>query len=180
MPEDRYRGLAFRAHNPRWSFTPLSGDGAARHGGRFNPKGTPALYLSLSETLALAEYQQGFPHRPQPATLCAYEIDCRPVADLTDTATLEHHGIDPAALACPWELLLTERQTPPSWMQARQLIRQGCSGIIVPSFAPNRPPGGRNLVLWCWNQSDECRVRLIDDHHRLPRNAGSWIDSGED
>jgi hypothetical protein len=26
----------YRAHNPRWSFSPHSGDGAARYGGRFN------------------------------------------------------------------------------------------------------------------------------------------------
>ena len=36
----------FRAHNPLWSFQPLSGAGAARAGGRFNRIGTPALYLS--------------------------------------------------------------------------------------------------------------------------------------
>ncbi|MFV0302812.1 MAG: RES family NAD+ phosphorylase [Paracoccus sp. (in: a-proteobacteria)] len=44
----RYRGECFRAHNPRWSFEPLSGEGARRHGGRFNPPGVPALYLSTT------------------------------------------------------------------------------------------------------------------------------------
>ncbi len=36
----RFQGLAYRAHDPRWSFKPLSGEGAAVHGGRFNPKGS--------------------------------------------------------------------------------------------------------------------------------------------
>jgi RES domain-containing protein len=34
---------AYRAHDPRWSFTSLSGDGAALYGGRYNRKGVPAL-----------------------------------------------------------------------------------------------------------------------------------------
>ena len=44
----RFQGDCYRAHNPMWSFSPLSGAGAAIHGGRFNSKGMPALYLSLS------------------------------------------------------------------------------------------------------------------------------------
>ena len=32
----RFRGTVYRAHNPQWSWTPLSGEGASRHGGRFN------------------------------------------------------------------------------------------------------------------------------------------------
>src|SRR5262249_792496 len=56
----RFEGLAYRAHDPRWSFRPLSGDGAAVHGGRFNPKGTPALYLALDPMTAIKEAAQGF------------------------------------------------------------------------------------------------------------------------
>ena len=48
LPLTRYRGLAYRAHDPRWAFAPTSGAGAAIHGGRFNPKGTAALYLALT------------------------------------------------------------------------------------------------------------------------------------
>jgi RES domain-containing protein len=46
----------FRAHNPSWSYTPLSG--AARAGGRFNRPGCSALYLSLDQATSAAEYQQ--------------------------------------------------------------------------------------------------------------------------
>jgi RES domain-containing protein len=68
--------MLYRAHNPRWAFAPTSGRGAALYGGRFNPAGTPALYTSMRPETAWLEAQQGFPFKPQPLTLCAYEVDC--------------------------------------------------------------------------------------------------------
>ncbi|WP_438382504.1 RES domain-containing protein [Asaia sp. BMEF1] len=53
----RFSGRVFRAHNPCWSFTPLSGDGAAHRGGRFNPVGTHAFYTSLRIKSAQLEAQ---------------------------------------------------------------------------------------------------------------------------
>ena len=41
-----YGGKLYRSLNPVFAREPLSGEGARRHGGRFNPKGTPALYCS--------------------------------------------------------------------------------------------------------------------------------------
>ena len=64
----RFRGLAYRAHNPRWSWAPTSGEGARLHGGRFNPKGVPALYLSLNTSTAILEATQGFASRFPPLT----------------------------------------------------------------------------------------------------------------
>jgi RES domain-containing protein len=49
---------------PKWAHDPLSGDGAARFGGRFNPKGIPALHVSESIDTAFAEYQQDLLVRP--------------------------------------------------------------------------------------------------------------------
>jgi hypothetical protein len=51
----RFQGTGYRAHDPKWSCIPLSGDGAAIDGGRFNPKGIPTFYLSLSIETALKE-----------------------------------------------------------------------------------------------------------------------------
>jgi RES domain-containing protein len=51
----RFQGICYRAHEPKWSFMPLSGSGASINGGRFNPKGIPALYLSLSVETAIKE-----------------------------------------------------------------------------------------------------------------------------
>ena len=79
----RLRGLVYRAHNPQWSWAPLSGEGARRYGGRFNRRGVPALYTSFSPLTAMREAQ--LLGRPmQPLTLCAYEVDIEPIVDTLD------------------------------------------------------------------------------------------------
>ena len=79
----RFRRLFYRAHNPRWSWSPLSGDGARRHGGRFNRRGLPALNASLSSLTAIREAQSlGRPM--QRLVLCAYDVDAAPIFDALD------------------------------------------------------------------------------------------------
>ena len=69
----RFVGTCYRAHDPRWSFKPISGDGAAIRGARFNPKGVPALYLALSVITAVKEANQGLAQRINPCVLCSYD-----------------------------------------------------------------------------------------------------------
>jgi len=129
-------GIVYRAHHPRWAFSPTSGDGAARYGGRFNPPGMPALYTSRRMETAWREAQQGFVFKMQPLTICAYEVDCADIADLTDTTQTAAHGIDPEELAAPWEAMAARGETPPTWSLAQRLAASGLAGVIVPSFAP--------------------------------------------
>lgn len=167
----RFTGLAYRAHHPRWAWAPTSGEGAARFGGRFNPRGMAALYTALRPETAWLEAQQGFPFKAQPMTLCAYRIDCADMLDLTEPGA---HGIDPADLACAWEDLADRGLVPPSWALARRLAAAGHAGIIVPSFAPGATPADRNAVFWRWSDTLPHRVTVIDDFARLPRDDRSW------
>lgn len=169
-----FAGTVFRAHHPRWAYAPTSGEGAARFGGRFNRPGRQALYTSLDPTTAWMEAQQGFPFKAQPMTLVAYRIDCAAVIDLTDPAVTAALGMEPATLACPWEDLAARGQVPPTWDLAEDLIAGGCQGALVPSFAPGRGSGDRNLVLWTWTDKAPCQARVVDDFARLPRDDASW------
>lgn len=170
----RYRGLCYRAHNPRWSYSPLSGEGAKRNGGRFNAKGVDALYLSLAAPTALAEYNQGFPHRPQPTTLCAYNVDCDDLLNLTDMDQRMFAGISEAEMACAWELMVAMGLRPPTWSMADRLIADNYSGILAPSYAKNTPPTAKNMILWNWADLPPHQVILIDDDGRLPKDQESW------
>lgn len=167
-------GHVYRAHNPRWSFAPDSGAGAAQYGGRFNPVGLPALYASLRPETAWLEAQQAFPLKPQPVTICAYAVTCRAVIDLTEPRNREHLDITWDELACPWELLLDRGTTPPTWPLVARLREKGWQAAKVPSFAPGADGDDINVVFWDWSVQGPCAVRVIDDWGRLPRDAASW------
>jgi RES domain-containing protein len=170
----RFTGIVYRAHHPMWSYDPLSGNGAKQHGGRFNPPGCAALYLSLDPTTAWMEAQQGFPFKPQPMTLVAYEINCTKMADLNDTQLLADLGCSPAELSCAWEDLASLNKEPPTWQLAEQLRTLEVAGILVRSFAPGCTSTNQNLVLWNWSDAEPHVVRVIDDFGRLPKSPESW------
>ena len=167
-------GLVYRAHNPKWAFAPDSGEGAAVAGGRFNPVGMPALYTALRFETAWLEAQQAFPFKAQPMTLCAYDVDCEDVLDLTDVNTLTEHGITPEDLACPWKDLSTRGIRPPSWQITERLFAANTAGIIVRSFATGAVAADVNVVFWDWAPDPPHQVRVIDDDRRLSNDMSPW------
>ena len=170
----RLASHVYRAHNPRWSFVPSSGDGAARYGGRFNPVGVPALYTSRRMETAWLEAQQGFAFKAQPMTICAYEVDCTDIADLSGDDGRHDLGIALADLACAWEDLVSRGAEPPSWRLAKRLMGEGYAAIVVPSFAPGAAEIDRNIVFWKWSNVRPHKVLVVDDEARLPRDGRSW------
>ena len=152
----------------------MSGDGAARCGGRFNPVGIPALYTSRRMETAWLEAQQGFAFKAQPLTVCSYDVDCAEMTDLTDDVMRRELGIAMAGLACPWEDLALRGIEPPSWRVARRLIAGGKAAIVVLSFAPGAGPADRNVVFWHWSNAPPHKVAVIDAEARLPRDGRSW------
>lgn len=170
----RFQGLAYRAHDPRWSFKPLSGDGAAVHGGRFNPKGAPALYLALDPMTALKEAAQGFAHKFEPCVLCTYEIDCDDVVDLRGEKERRAAGVAMDDMASPWFAEAAAGREPASWRLARTLIARGAAGLLAPSFVRGATPADVNLVLWRWSAAVPNRVAVFDPSGRLPQNQLAW------
>lgn len=71
---------AYRVHVPRWAFSPTSGAGAREHGGRLNRVGVDALYLSLEEQTALAEYKQLSALMP-PGLIVSYTVSVTNIVD---------------------------------------------------------------------------------------------------
>jgi RES domain-containing protein len=170
----RFQGLAYRAHDPRWSFKPLSGDGAAVHGGRFNPKGAPALYVALDPMTAVKEAAQGFARKFEPSVLCTYEVDCEDVVDLGGERQRSAAAVGEEEMACPWFADAAAGAEPASWRLARRLIADGAAGILAPSFVRGATPGDVNLVLWDWSGRLPHKVVVFDPSGRLPKNQLSW------
>ena len=162
----RYEGKLYRALNPVYAREPLSGRGAELYGGRFNPKGMPALYTSLSVLTALREANQV--GSLQPTTLVCYEADIERVFDTRDEAALEAQGVDAAAIAAPgWRDEMKASGEARTQNFARRLVSNGYHGLLVRSFAPAARNDDLNLVLWRWSDAAPCRLTLIDDEGRL-------------
>ena len=170
----RFVGQAFRAHDPKWSFQPLSGAGAEKRGGRFNPFGVASLYLSLDPICALGEANQGLAAKFHPYVLCSYAVDCEDIVDLTDVETQQAEGVSGDDLAAPWLSLLDVGAEPPQWKLCRSLVRRGVAGIIAPSYAPGAKATDRNLILWLWGPEPPHKVEVFDPSGRLPKNQLSW------
>jgi len=163
-----YRGPLFRALNPIFAREPLSGRGAQLYGGRFNPKGVPALYTSLTIMTALREANQA--GNLQPTTLVAYEADIENVFDCRDEAALATEAMDASALAdTTWrdQMKASGEARPQAF--ARRLIAAGYVGLLVRSFAAGASADDLNLVLWRWSDAAPARLILIDDENRLSR-----------
>ncbi|MCU7836163.1 MAG: RES domain-containing protein [gamma proteobacterium symbiont of Taylorina sp.] len=174
MPDLSLNVIAYRAVQPNWSFDVLSGEGSKIHGGRFNPPGTNALYLALSPLGALAEFNQaGLSHRPQPTTLCAFEVSVSNILDLSTAEGRSEARITIQEIVCDFRYMKARKEIPPTWKMAEFLIDANKSGIIVPSNAPLASNDMMNLVLWKWGDSSH-QVKVIDDHHSLPKNKDSW------
>lgn len=170
-----FRGPAFRAHNPKWSWQPLSGEGAALYGGRFNAKGRPALYLATDMATAMREVAHGFPTRlVDPIVIVSYAVDCADVVDLTSARVRRSHKVSEADLACGWLALQMDGKPVPSQQIAARLVSDGAAGILVRSFAPGSTTDNHNLVLWRWSDDLPHRVRIHDPDGRLPRDGSSW------
>ena len=168
-----YRGKLYRALNPIYAREPLSGRGAELYGGRFNPKGVPALYASLSVMAALREANQV--GNLQPTMLVSYDAEIERVFDSRDEASLFAQGMDAALADGTWRDEMKASGEARTQAFARRLIAGGYHGLLVRSFAPGAAADDLNLVLWKWGDTAPARVILIDDENRLSRGRVAGI-----
>lgn len=160
----------WRAFVPRWAHLPLSGEGAARFGGRWNPVGAPTIYAARELSTTWAEYNQGFVQHP--ALIAQLTLEGANLVDLTDSAVLEERGIDAAIHECEWREAMDRGRAPETHQLRERLLADGGDGVIYPSFMS---PGGTCVALWRWNEPGAPKLTVIDPDHRLPRTPASWL-----
>ena len=165
----QYRGPLYRCINPVFAAEPLSGKGAKLYGGRFNAKGTAALYTSLSIETAIREANQA--GSLQPTMMVRYDADLRPVFDATVAANLLPYGMTPAALAADdWRDQMRLKGRADTQEFAAALVKEGFVGMVVPSFAAGVRGSDLNMVLWEWQRLG-VQIALVDDEGRLGLRA---------
>jgi RES domain-containing protein len=163
-----YRGPLYRALNPIYAREPLSGRGAELYGGRFNPKGVPALSSSLTVMTALREANQA--GSLQPTMLVSYDAEIADIFDCRDEEALKAEGMDAAGLAdTTWRDQMKATGEARTQSFARRLMGKGFRALLVRSFAPGASESDLNLILWDWGDSPPSRLTLIDDENRLAR-----------
>lgn len=161
--------ILWRAYVPRWSYQPLSGEGAARFGGRWNPVGVPTIYAARELSTAWAEYNQGFVQHP--ALIAQLELSGAHLADLTDAAIRETLRVDASIHRTEWRSDLDEGRVPATHVVHRDLTEAGFHGVVYPSFMS---PGGTCVALWRWNGPNDPQLRVVDPEGRLPISPASW------
>ncbi|WP_306432360.1 RES family NAD+ phosphorylase [Tropicibacter sp. Alg240-R139] len=160
-------GPLFRALNPVYARDPLSGRGAKLFGGRFNARGTLALYTALDPSGALREANQV--GSLQPTILVSYAADIGPIFDTRVMAAIEQYGLSESAIADPgWRTKLLEGRMVPTQNLASRLIADGFAGLLVRSFAKGATSTDFNIVLWRWT-GVSCVLGVVDDEDRLSR-----------
>ena len=160
----------WRAFVPRWSYLPLSGEGAARFGGRWNPVGAPTIYAARELSTAWAEYNQGFVQHP--AMIARLELTGADLVDLTDSAVMHELSLRERSHDCEWRAIVAAGGVPETHVVRERLMGRGADGVIFPSFMS---PGGTCVALWQWNGAGAPELELIDPEGRLPKTPASWI-----
>ncbi|WP_300038707.1 RES family NAD+ phosphorylase [uncultured Roseobacter sp.] len=167
LKNGRYSGPLYRALNPVYAREPLSGRGAELYGGRFNAKGTPAIYTSLDPATALREANQV--GSLQPTILVSYNADLGPIFDTRNPGGLDRYGTTAAMLADPaWRMKMLEGQSIPTQDLARALIADRFAGLLIKSFAKGASSSDFNIVLWAWTDN-KGSLEVVDDEERLSR-----------
>lgn len=164
-----FNAVAYRVHQPKWSFAPTSGAGAGTYGGRANRPGVNALYLSLELETALAEYQQLDALMP-PGLMVSYNVSVDAVVDFRGGYTSDW---DPLwqDFYCDWRnIYFNQGIEPPSWVIGDQVLAAGAKGILFNSAINARA----NLVIYTDALAGADSIAVHDPDNALPKNQQSW------
>lgn len=157
-----YRGLLYRAVDPKHWTEPLSGEGAAIHAQRFNAKGVPALYTATDPQTVLREkMQEGV---LQPLLLVAIRAEVSGLFDARDESELARFGATSEGIGREdWRKEAEEEGQSEGQRLAEALRAAGYGGMVVPSYAPEATGRDINIVFWVWHEGSEARLEVVDD-----------------
>jgi RES domain-containing protein len=147
-----WSGTLFRFHTVDFPTVKdvLSGDGARKHGGRWNPPGFSTVYGSTTDTTALEECQASDRYygvvTKSPRLLVAIEADVNRMLDLTNPDLRRELDVTLMELAAEdWRKLLAVGKESFTQALGRAVAATGGSGLLARSAAVRR---GVNVVIF--------------------------------
>lgn len=152
----------------------LSGVGSKASGGRWNPPGLAAVYVSLSPETAMAETLAHFYYRQIPVSAAmprmfvSLTVRLSTVIDLTDGAVRQRLQIsENSLLNLDWRKQVSQGAVPLTQLLGKAAQLAGLEGLQVPSSAMK---GGKNLVIFPENLASNSMF-AVDRADELPKNA---------
>jgi RES domain-containing protein len=152
----RVEGVFYRAVDPAYRAYALAG---SRTPGRYSSAAQPTLYLSATPEGVDAAMAAHRDRRSAGLAIVRVHVQATRICDLRDAAALAALGVRLEDAAAPWQDIVAAGGRPHSWGVREHLETAGANGLIDPS---RKAPGLWHLVLFCWNEDDAPRVRLID------------------
>lgn len=129
----------------------LSGEGAKRNGGRWNPVGIAMIYASdtpetaMAETLAHYRYYGLEIHVSMPRLFVAMNVQLTSVLDLTSPKILKRIGMTMSRMTnVDWRKEMNAHRKPISQTIGHAVSSAGFEGFIVKSHANQ---SGKNIVI---------------------------------
>jgi RES domain-containing protein len=140
------------------AYPPLSGDGAKRFGGRWNPPGSfPVIYTALDEPTALAELAKSASRSAIPVEklrdrrIAVIQVVLAKILDLTDPVVRATLGVELG------DILAEDPTTAQRLGAAAHAL--GYEGVLAPSAASQ----GVTLAIFADNRSPTSTIGVISD-----------------
>jgi RES domain-containing protein len=162
-------GSFFRVAGPRHTSAEavLSGIGAKKAGGRWNPREAfLAVYMSREPETALREANEHYRHyklplsQATPRVVVAVELKLEKVLDLTDAGVVTGLPVRlEDLLAEDWREIMTTGAESASQALGRAAFEAGLQGLLIPS---KPDPTGQNLIVFRENLAESCRFHLVN------------------
>ncbi|SFH86624.1 RES family NAD+ phosphorylase [Planctomicrobium piriforme] len=151
----------------------ISGEGSRKFGGRWNPPGIAAVYLSLSPETAMAETLAHFQYRgipvsaAMPRVFVSVSVRLSQVVDITQKTISQRLQVsNRALLESDWRKIMTRDSLPPSQLVGQAAEAAGVEGLLVPSAASRF---GKNLIIFPANLLPDSKIS-VDRADELPNN----------
>ena len=153
----------YRVHSLKWAYAPLSGDGAKKRGGRFNPKGQAALYTCVDQFTAMYESKAAGEGITliDPVILLSYSANCDRVLNTFD------HPDAYAYFSGGWLLRNSQRL---GWILFERARQSRVNALIVPSYTKSK---GKNVIFLNWSAET---VKVHDPEGTLRDTYGERFD----